>query len=561
MRSLGLRTTLIVLLVLLLSLLSPLIYQLIQQSLTPPQGEDQGGLTLAHYQELFEGKNLVAFRNSLIFASCSTILAVSIGGYQAWVTERTNARWRRLAYVGAVIQLGIPYLIYVIAWVFILGSNGVVNGALAKLFNSDNLSILNANSLPGMILVESFIWSPLAFLMIAAALRASNPEFEEAARMSGASVWLVVRRITIPMARPAILAVGLLAFIRTLEAFDVPAIIGLPGNIRVISTDVFLAVRAQMPPDYGYANALSVVMVIVMGILLVYYSRLSRNADRYQVITGQNYRPARLDIGRWRGPVGLVSLVFFLVIVVVPVVVLILISFLPFYRGVFGIDFTQLTFANYISALNKPALIEGAANTLFLCFTAAIVAVAVACLAAWFVARRAPGGVLLDQVLSLPLVFPGIVLGMTISQVALQAPIPLYGTRLVLGVAYFITFLPFAMRFTYAGILQIQLSLEESALVAGASYRLVYRRIILPLLLPAAFIAGMFVFLDGVRSLSMPILLASPRSPIAATSLYDLWLDGGTTEVAAFGVIWTVFMVSVAMLFFISASRRNIKIF
>lgn len=557
----GIRVTVGVLLAFLLALMGPVLYQLVVGSFTSVSAGGVVSLTSRYYADVFsDGRSLDAALNTLLFAVGSTLVATVIGGFQAWVAERTNAPLRRLAYASAIILMGMPYLVYVIAWVLVLGRNGLVNSALSALTGSSNPAIFDVNSLTGMIFIEGFIWSPMAFLLIAASLKQANPAFEEAARMSGAGIGTVVRRITVPLAWPAVLAVGLITLIRAMEAFEVPAIVGLPGNVQVVTTEVYTAIQEEMPPDYGRASAVSVGLMIIVGLLLWWNTSLTRRADRYQVVTGSNYRPAPLNLGTWRYPVALGSLLVFLVVVAVPLVMLLWVSVVPIYQGVDSSLF-HFTLGNFPDAIHTPSLYEGTLNTLVLCLCAAIVSCLLASLIAWFVVRRATAGRLLDQLMSFPLVVPGIVVGLAVSQVGLSSPIPLYGTVWLLAIGYLITFLPFAMRYAYTGAIQIQAALEESARVSGAGYPAVFRRIVLPLLMPAMVTGGLFVFMQGVRALSMPVFLASPQHPVAAVSLYELWANGSTTTVAAFGVIWTAAMVLVAVVLSVLARRSRVSLF
>lgn len=547
---------------LVIAMVAPIIWQLVSGSVvrTNIRG-DYLGTTGKYFAQIFgDSANLTAVLNTLIFAAGSAAIAILLGGLQAWIAERTNAPLGRLAYLSTVILIGTPYLVYVISWVLVLGRNGLVNSVLQKVTGSTDPSIVTVQSLPGMILIEGLVWSPLAFLLVAGAFRNANPSYEEAARMCGASVRRVVWRVTLPLAWPAILAVGLLAFVRAAEAFEVPAVVGLPGGVDVITTRLYTAIHKGVPPDYGFANAISVVLMLVVGVLLWRYNKLSKRAERFQVVSGEAYRPARMDLGKWRWPMGLVSVTVFFAVAGLPLAVLAWVSVIPVYQGINESIF-HFTLQNYATAIQSPSLAQGALNTVFLCAGAAVIAAVAACLIAWFVVRRAWGAGLLDQLVSVPLIIPGIVIGMAISQIALSAPFPFYGTIWVIGFGYLVTFLPFTMRFAYAGVIQIRADLEEAALVSGANRARIFRRIVLPLLGTSLLTGTLFSFLQGARALAMPIFLASPGNPVAAVSLYDLFFNGSTTQVAAFGVLWTVVMVGISVLLFALAGRSKVALF
>ena len=258
-----------------------------------------GGFTLGHYVRFFSnGQLLTSLMNSLIFAVFATLVALLFGGTLAWLVERTNTRFKALAYVTTIISMGTPYILYVSAWLFLLGRSGPLNDGWRQLTGSRHV-LFDPYSLVGMILIEGFLWSPLVFLLLGSTFRSANADMEEAARMSGASVFQTVWSISIKMATPAIAALALFVFIRAIEAFEVPALVGLPGNVDVLTTDVYRSIKESIPPDLGYASAYSTVLLATVAVLLHFYGKLSKNAGRYSTVTGKGFRPRQFDLGRW----------------------------------------------------------------------------------------------------------------------------------------------------------------------------------------------------------------------------------------------------------------------
>src|SRR5215467_11301883 len=289
------------LIVVLAALVLPPFLFLIQGSLTiagPVQDAVQYGL--GNFDAVVSNRHFLATSiNSLVFAAASAMLALVIGWVTAWIVERTNAPLKGLAYVTAIISLGTPYILYVTAWLLFFGKAGPINQFYRFVTDAPrDVVLINIYSMPGMILVEGFLWSPLAFLLVGATLRNANPELEEAARVHGAGVWDTIRRVTMRLSLPSILALSMLVFIRAIEAFEVPALVGLPGRISVLTTDIYSNMVAKAPPDIGGASALSVLM---LALVLVYvYGRLSRHAERFATITGKGFRPRPFDLGRFR---------------------------------------------------------------------------------------------------------------------------------------------------------------------------------------------------------------------------------------------------------------------
>jgi iron(III) transport system permease protein len=546
----------VVLALLLAVLVVPPLLFLIEGSFTGPAAEGRGTVfTTHHFARLLAERRLVeSATNSAIFAVGSAAVALFFGGLLAWIVERTNTPWRGLAYLTAIISLGTPYVLYVGAWLFLLGKAGPVN-TLWRDLTGDGGVLINVYSVTGMTLVEGFLWSPLVFLLMGATLRNANPEFEEAARMSGASVWDTLRRITFRLAMPAVLALALLVFIRALEAFEVPALVGLPGGVNVLTTDIFLDLQTQVPPDMGHASAFSVVLLAVVAVLLYFYGRLSKSAERFSTITGKGFRPRPFDLGHGRWITAAILMVNFLILLVAPTLVLVWASLLPFYQTFRIAALKLLTLDNYRAVFDAPYYLELVGNTLLVAAITSVVVMALTLVSGWLAARNRRGAWLLDQLATFPLVFPGIVLGVAVMQLFLRVPVPVYGTVWILIWAFVIRYLPYGMRYSYSGLLQIHRELEEAAGVAGASAVTTLRRIVMPLLAPSLVAGGLFVFLLAARVLSLPILLAGPSSQTMAVAMYDLWTNGQGTELAALGLLWTALMTVIAGAFYLFARR------
>jgi iron(III) transport system permease protein len=536
-------------LLLALLVLPPLLF-LVQGSLytTTPTGH-LGEFTLAYYRQLASDKRFISsLGNSVIFALGSAAIAITLGGLLAWIVERTNAPFKGFAWATAIISLGTPFILYVTAWLFLLGRNGPLNEFL-RWASGDPRMAFNVASMWGMVLIEGFLWSPLSFLLLASVFRASNSDFEEAAQMSGANVATVLRRISMKLAMPAVAAVALLVVIRSIEAFEVPALVGLPGNVRVLTTDIYLDLKQRVPPDFGYASAFSMVLLLIAAALLWLYSLLSRNAARFHTVTGKAYRPRLFDLG-WARPVGGGIILFnFILILVIPNAALLWQSLMPFSQSFSLRGLGLLTLDNYRTVLNAGNYGALVWQTLSIAAASATATLVLTVLAAWLAVRRKPGAWVLDQLATSTLVFPGIVLGVAMIQIFLSLPFSIYGTIWAFIIAFTIRYLPYGMRYASSGILQIHTELEESATISGASSLIILRRIIAPLAAPALLAGWLFIFLVASRDLSLAVILASPSVQPVAVAMLDLWSNGQGTELAAFGLVWTAIMTVIAAMF------------
>jgi iron(III) transport system permease protein len=544
-----------VLIVILVALVVPPFVFLLQGSVTiagPTMNTSEWGL--GNFEAVLRSRHFVTTSvNSLVFAAASALLALLIGWVTAWIVERTNTPLKALAYLTSIISLGTPYILYVTAWLLFFGKAGPVNHLYRTLTGSTDV-LINIYSMAGMVLVEGFLWSPLAFLLVGATLRNANPELEEAARVHGAGVWQTIRRVTMRLSLPSILALSMLVFIRAIEAFEVPALVGLPGRISVLTTDIYSNMVARAPPDMGGASALSVIMLALVLVLLYVYGRLSRHAERFATITGKGFRPRPFDLGRLRYVAATVLVFNFLLLLVIPMLMLVWVSLLPFFQPVSAAAFKLISLNNYRTVLASDHM-DLMINTFIVAIATATLAVAITFLGAWLAVRRAPGGWIIERLATIPLVFPGLILGIAVMQVFLRIPIPLYGTLGILIWAFVINYLPYGMRYSSSGMLQIHRELEEAAAISGATPFTRVRRIVAPLLAPALLAGWLFIFLMSARVLSLAILLAGPRSQTMAVAMFDLWGNGQGTELAALGLMWSMLMTVIAVVFYVLARR------
>jgi iron(III) transport system permease protein len=294
----------------LLYLVVPPFVVLVQTSLWVATSATAGRFSLENYSSILTASDLaVVLFNSLAYAIESAAIGLVLGSLIAWLVERTSSPFKELAYVSAFVSFAIPGIVKAIGWTLLLGPrNGLLTVALSRTLNVDSLP-WNLFSLQGMAVVQGLIWVPAAFLLMTIPFRAINPYFEEAAATSGAGGWLTALRIALPLARPALLGVLLLTFVRGIEDFEVPAVIGVPGRVYVLATQIYLKMTTGANADYGVASAYGMLMLALVCLGIYIYTRATADASRFQTVTGKSYQPRKVDLGRWRGLGGLLVLI------------------------------------------------------------------------------------------------------------------------------------------------------------------------------------------------------------------------------------------------------------
>ena len=477
-------------------------------------------------------------KNSIWFAIGSAVLSLVVGTGLAFLNVRTDVPFKAVFFAASIIPLIIPGILYTVCWIFLASPDiGLINVALEPIFGPGTVNIY---SVWGMIWVEGLHLSPITFLFMVAAFRAQDPSLEESALMSGASRLTVLRRITVPLLRPAIAASVLIMTVRALESFEVPALLGLQNGIYVFTSKIYFMLRTY-PQDLNGAGALALGLLVIAAFGLILEHLLSRGAKAYQTITGKGFRPRPIELGKWRPVAGVAILGYFFVTVVLPLLMLLYTSLLPYYQRPSGKAFSSMTFDNYRSLLDMSKATTALKNSLILGGASATLVMALMAIAAWIVVRsNVRGRKVLDLLSFAPLVIPGLVLGLSLQFVYLRSPVAIYGTMWILLIAYCTRYMPYGMRYAVTSMQQISSELEESAAVSGASWWKVFRRVLLPLLMPGLLAGWIYIFVVSFRELSSSILLYSSGNEVLSILIWEQFENGKFTILAALGVVMVV---------------------
>jgi iron(III) transport system permease protein len=546
--------------VLLAYLVLPPFFFILHTSLVVDRGLQSGSYTIQHFANIIASLGDVRelLTNSMIFSVGSAGTALIYGTTLAWLAERSNAPFRTLAYVSAYISFAIPGIIKVVGWIMLLGPKaGILNSFAMPLTGGQPM--FNIFSMEGMILVEGFLWIPIVFLLMSTPFRSMDPALEEAATTAGSTGWQVFRRVTFPLALPSVLAVLILTFIRSLEAFEIPALIGIPAGVEVLTTKIYLQIRGGLLPKYGEASAYSTILIALVAVGLIPYYRITAKTYKFTTISGKAYRPHRFDLGHWRWLGGCLMLVLPL-LQVLPIAAISWSSLLPFAQAPSRKALSMVSLNNYRTAFADSSIVGSVFNSLTVSVTSATVAIAITFVAAWLIVRASiKSRWILDQMAMLPLVFPGIVMGIAILKMYLMIPLPVYGTIWILVLAFIARYLPYGIRFSHSALLSLHKELEEGALASGANWFQMIRHVVFPLILPALLAGWIYIFLITFRELSIALLLYSPGSQVVAVKIWELWDNGHVGELAAFSLVIAAGTVIVGSIFLKLAQRHGLQ--
>jgi len=507
-----------------------------------------GALTLENYLKLIANWRLApALLNSLIFSLGSSLLAFGGALYLAWMTERTNLPWRGAIYTCVLVPMIVPGILTTVGWIILFGRrSGIINIIATQYLGLDEP--IEINNMAGMIWVQGTDQIPFAFLLLAAALRSMDPSLEEAAMVAGSGLVRTTLRITLRVLLPAILAVWMISFVRAIENFEVPALIGMPAGILVFATEVYLATK-NVPTDFGLASTFAVVYLLITTVGVLLYLKWTALSERFATITGKGFRPTAYDLGPWRTPIAAVNLVFCFIVFLLPILIVVWSSFLPFYMAPSKAAWEGLTLDNYRNLWNLPMVHRALWNSFILGISSSTITMLLTAVVAWIIVRsRWSGRGILDFLAFSPIAMPGLVLGIAILWLYLILPVPVYGTLWILLIAYVTKYLPYGMRACSSSMLQIKKELEEASEASGARWRQTFRRVILPLLAPG-FVAGwIYVITHSFRELSTSIMLYRSGTEVIAIVLFELWDGGAYPQLAALGMVLVAILVVISLI-------------
>ena len=438
---------------------------------------------------------------------------------------------------------------------------GLINLALEAVFGLA-AAPFNISTLSGMGIVEGLSLTPVTFIMTAVVIRSIDPSLEAAASIGGANLWQSLRRVTVPLAWPGILAASIYVFTIGFSAFDVPAILGLTNRIFTFSTYVYLEVNpSDGLPDYGGVAALSVFMLVLAIFFTWWYSRVQARAPRYSVVTGKAYRPRLVRLGRLRLLAVAFVVTYFVFSELLPVLTLAWSAGLPYLRPPGAAAFASLSFGNF-RALPQELVWRGLRNTLMLMAIVPTITVALSLSVSWVVLRsRLRFRAVYDFFAFLPHTVPTIVFSVAawlLTLFVLRKFVPIYGTIWILVLVYVVAMLSYGSRMTNGALIQIHRELEESARMSGATLGGVMRRVLVPLLTPAILYAWIWIALLSYRELTLPVVLSTSDNAPLAVVVWSFVLSSSFGKASAVAISMLVLMAPILALYWTAARRTGI---
>ena len=511
--------------------------------------EDPFRLTTAHFAKvLSDPVYWTALINTVVVCGGAALVATLLGAAFAWLFVRTDMPLRGAFEQVAQIPIFIPPFVGAVAWALLFAPRvGAINRMLTWLDVAPQFDIYTH---AGMLWVMGIYLAPYVMMIVAAAMRSMDPSLEEAAQVSGLTRLETALRITLPLLAPAILSGAVLAFTIAVGLFGTPVVLGWSRQILLLTSRIWIETQA-VPPQYGVTAVLSLYLIL-LSVVAMAAQRHVLAGRSFITVTGRGFRSRPVRLGAWSPLAVLVALSYVVLTILAPLAVLL---------GAALSSYTwsgQMSLANLWAALDSEDVWLTMQNSIVVSVASATIATALGIVISWVTVRtRVRGRRLLEYLVLLPISVPGIAFGVGVMLAWVGAPVPVYGTVLIIMLAFVGRFTAYAVRSISASLLQLHPELEESARVFGYGPMRTFWRITFPIILPSVLAGWVLLFSFFMTELSMVILLYSASNRMFSILSFEVWNVGDFSRLAALSLLQTSIGLALAVLLKTAFRSRN----
>lgn len=510
-------------------------------------------LTFQNYADVFDSYLFRRVIPNTVIVGFGTVAVVLFFGVPlAGLLHRTNVPLRELWTTLIAVVVIVPGFLKAMGWIMLLSPKiGLINKFLIYVFGLGQAP-LSVNNVWGISFVQGLMLTPTMFFLLAGPVRSMDPALEEAAQVSGATVWRTIRWVSLPVLWPAILGGSIYTFMTSIAIFEVAALLGGIGRTPVLATELFLNTRPlqaeSIMPRYGMAGVYGLLIAGPSLVALYYYLRVIGKGYRYAVVTGKGYRPKDFDLGRGRYLALAFVIVYLLLAVVFPLLVLVWASLLPYLLMPSERAISLVSLKWYQGIMDIIGGFDVILNTAVLVVATPVVVLFFSFMISWVVVRsRVRGRSVMDTIVMLPHAVPGLGFAFALVIVAIVAAkwfpwLPLYQSIGIIVIANAVNRLSYATRITNAALLQVGRELEESAQVCGARRLGTMRWVVAPLIKPSLVFGAIWTGLLVFREISMALMLSGPKNQVLSVRIWEAWSQGQFSEASALGVVMVAVM-------------------
>jgi iron(III) transport system permease protein len=498
--------------------------------------DNNGALTAANFIRLARDPSFIApFLTALGIALSVAVASCAVATPLAWLVSRTDMPLRRMIRAFVTASFVTPPFLGAIAWEILAAPNsGMLNQWYRALFDLDpDEHLFDIYTVGGVTFAIACYAFPYVFVLVANALDRIPADLEDASAILGGSRTSTLRRVTLPLVLPALLAGALVAFLQALTLFGTPAILALPAGFHVITTKIWSLFQYPPNPHLAAAAALP---LLLLTVLLLRGRQWLLGRRSYAVIGGKSGAPRLVGLGAWRWP----ALGFAVAVIALPVLLpyAALLKTAVVRTASDPLSWETLTLHNIRFVFVEFSQTRLALrNTFLLGILAATVGTALALVISYLTTRRlVVGHQLLGFLATAPIAIPGIVLGVGLFLSYSRPPIVLYGTLWILLLAFLTIELPAGYQQLQSAIGSLHPELEEASRIFGATRLRSLWQITAPLLRTSVVATWCFIFIGVIRELSATIMLTTAQTKLVSVIIYDLNESGDLGAISVLGI-------------------------
>src|SRR6202043_3049644 len=472
--------------------------------------------TLQNFVTLFTDPDFLdPLLTTAIIATTSAVICCVVAAPMGWLVSRTDMPGRQFIRALVTASFVTPPFLGAVAWELLAAPNsGLLNQLFRFLTGAEaDEHLFNIYSMTGIIFVISCYTFPFVFVLVANALDNMPGELEDASAILGGGPWTTARRVTLPLALPALLAGALVAFLQAMTLFGSPAILALPAGFHTMTTKIWSLFQYPPKPELAAAASLPLLLLTV-ALLRAEHLILGRRG--YSVLGGRpgDARLVRLGAGKW--PALALCFLVLLNPVFLPYGALVNAAFSPVATQLLSLHsfpLHNIVFVFFELSTTQLAL----KNTFLLGVLAATLGTLLALVIAYLTARRAIAGYrVLGFLATAPVAIPGIVLGVGLFLAYTRPPFVLYGTLWILLIAFITISLPAAYQQLQSAIRTVHPELEDASRILGATRLQALRYVTAPLLRTGVIATWCFIFVGVIRELSAAIMLFTSQTKVVS---------------------------------------------
>ncbi len=480
---------------------------------------NDGAFSLAGYIKTFSSPTTYkALLNTLKLVLGVLVGTWLIGGTLAFIRQKTDFKRKKLLDTCVFFAFTIPAYILSISWIEVVSRGGYLHRMLQAVFPEMSYHI-NGYSIGAAAFVLVLHLYPLVYYGVSNALKLLGGVMEQGATVCGAKKSRIIFTVILPLVLPSFISTGLLVVSRSMANFSVPAQLASTVGEAMLTTRIFSAMSDLNLPVVA---VLSLLLIAISLLLFLLSERILKNRKYNLSTPSRTGRPSQIKLGKWRKPINIAIIIFFVLTIAIPFATIIISSF--FKRWGLDLSIENLTLGNYTKLFsNESLLTRPLLNSLFFGIVAATAAAVFASLTVYlYKYKQSRMAKWLMGIAQLPIAIPNMILAVAAMFAWINEPFKLYGTGAIIIVTYVVLFIPICIKQMLGTAENLDHALDHAAQTMGIGLTTRYTRLFMPQI-KSSLIAGVIIcFLISLKEIPISLLLYTTNTQTLGVMMFTI---------------------------------------